>query len=1185
MSGFDCSTTTAADPLFEQEGPAPDSDPTEAVAVSRAASHAVSPDMIASDPPASEQTPPNWPAILGAIAPGVALTDHQGDHCQILVADAEGLLRPELGDQPLLRLFEAHQHAEIQQTLQMVIVEQRPVKIDSSQSIFGPWFTVTITPLADQLLWAFETITPEEPSTLQQSLSFEALETLFEERTTALQVTSDQLVDEVVERQQAETALKAILEAIPGIVSWIRADLKYLGVNSQLADMFGLTPADFVGKDIGFLQASSEFNDFVKEFFASDRMDDSREIDARVNGEPRTYLIVVRKYSKGRAAFSVGIDITQRVQALEDVERSKEQLQAVLEAVPGIVSWIGSDLKYMGVNRHLANTFNLKPQDFVGQPIGFLEASEDFGTFVEDFFAGSTDDAFREVEAIVDGEVRNYLIAAQKYDQGKAAFTVGIDVTARQQAIKDLGRSKEQLQAVLEAVPGIVSWISADLKYMGVNRQLARTFGLVPQDFVGQDIGFLSASQQFNEFVQDFFTTPIEDDFRQVKTLVNGVERSYLIAFQKYDDGQAAFTVGIDITDRQQALEDMRLAEEKYRNIFENAVEGIFQTTPEGFYLSANPALARIYGYDSPGQLMAELTDVASQLYVEPHKRQDFITELAQHGSVVGFELEIKRRDGKIRWISENARRVCDMHGDVLYYEGTVEDITDRKQAEAQLKQLNEELESRVQSRTQELQELNMQLIMEMGERERMQDALRTSEAELKALFSAMTDVITVFDYDGHYSKIVSTNSETLYAPHVDRMGKTVREVLPPATADLFMDYIQTAIDQERTLNWEYSLPVGHSQAWFAATISPLPNRSVMWVARNITERKKVLDALAAAEEKYRSIYENAAEGIFQTTLDGRYISANPALVKMYGYGSFAEMAARVTKIDEQLYVDTERRAQFRKQIDRFDSVTDFQTQVRRKDGTLIWTSENARIVRDEQGKPLYYEGTVNEITQRKQAEDALHMEREKSERLLLNILPPPIAERLKREEQAIAERHERATILFADIVNFTSLAAETSPTDLVDQLNKIFSIFDRFADWYELEKIKTIGDAYMVAGGMPGTTPDHVMAIADLALDVQHAITQFQRPDGQPFQLRIGIHTGPVVAGVIGLKKFTYDLWGDTVNIASRMESQGKPNQIQVTQVVYEQLRGEFRFDEESRIIDVRGRGQMETRWLLGRL
>lgn len=1047
------------------------------------------------------------------------------------------------------------------------------------------WFSIQFAPIPEhqQVIWVIRDITEQKLMELERQASLDDLRQQFADRTRALIAANDQLVDEIVERQQAETALQAVLDAVPGIVSWISADLRYLGVNRHLAGMFGLEPREFIGQDIGFLNASDGFIDVVRGFFASDFMEDFQEIEALVEGRRRTYLIVMQKYDHGRAAFSVGIDITERIEAIDDLARSKEQLQAVLEAVPGIVSWISSDLHYMGVNRHLASTFNLTPADFVGQPIGFLQASDDFNDFVQEFFGSESNDDFREVEAIVDGETHNYLIAAQKYDNGKAAFTVGIDITDRQRALDDLARSKDQLQAVLEAVPGIVSWISSDLHYMGVNRQLASTFNLEPDAFVGQDIGFLQASGDFNQFVREFFASPAQDDFREVEAIVKGETRNYLIASQKYDDGKAAFAVGIDVTERQQALNALQQAEEKYRMIFENAVEGIFQTTADGRYLSANPALARIYGFESPDELVHQLTDVAAQLYVAPSQRQAFIDALVTEGHIVGFEAQIRRQDGAIRWISENARSVYDDQGTILYYEGTVEDITDRKQAEMTLLEINEELESRVQQRTAELQKLNMQLIMEIGQRESIESALRTSEAELRALFAAMTDIITVFDQRGRYVKIVSTNSEPLYSPADVLTGRSIEDVLPPSQAALFLAHIQEALTQNEIINVEYSLTINHEEVWFAATISPLPEQRVMWVARNITERRKVLDALSKAEAKYRSIFENAAEGIFQTTTDGRYISANPALVKMYGYESFQEMAARVWNIDMQVYVDAGLRSQFREILERDGVITGFKAQVKRKDGTLIWTSENARLVCDHQGEPLYYEGTVADITQQKAAEDALQLEQQRSENLLLRILPKPIAERLKRNEGAIADRYDHVSILFADIVDFSSLSAQISPTEVVDLLNTVFSQFDQLAAWYKLEKIKTIGDAYMVAGGITDTTADHAVAMADMALDMQLAVTQFRWANGKPFRLRMGIHTGPVVAGVIGINKFIYDLWGDTVNIASRMESQGIADMIQVTEATHGLIQDQFFLENRGEVL-IKGRGLMNTYWLRGR-
>lgn len=212
-----------------------------------------------------------------------------------------------------------------------------------------------------------------------------------------------------------------------------------------------------------------------------------------------------------------------------------------------------------------------------------------------------------------------------------------------------------------------------------------------------------------------------------------------------------------------------------------------------------------------------------------------------------------------------------------------------------------------------------------------------------------------------------------------------------------------------------------------------------------------------------------------------------------------------------------------------------------------------------------------------------LQAEQEKSERLLLNILPKPIAEQLKQGQKIIADSFGEVTVLFADIVDFTRLSAHISPTELVNLLNQIFSEFDRLAQEHGLEKIKTIGDAYMVVGGLPTPRPDHAVAIAEMALDMQQAIARFNALRSEPFSIRIGINTGPVVAGVIGTHKFTYDLWGDTVNIASRMESQGIVGGIQVTAVTYELLRDRFQFEPRG-AIDVKGKGPMTTYLLTSR-
>lgn len=206
------------------------------------------------------------------------------------------------------------------------------------------------------------------------------------------------------------------------------------------------------------------------------------------------------------------------------------------------------------------------------------------------------------------------------------------------------------------------------------------------------------------------------------------------------------------------------------------------------------------------------------------------------------------------------------------------------------------------------------------------------------------------------------------------------------------------------------------------------------------------------------------------------------------------------------------------------------------------------------------------------------------SERLLRNILPEPIAERLKKEQQIIADSFEEVTVLFSDIVGFTQLSSRVSPVDLVEFLNNIFSSFDRLTEKHGLEKIKTIGDAYMVVGGLPKASTNHAEAVAEMALDMQRTIEQFKQDNGDPFLIRIGINTGPVTAGVIGLKKFIYDLWGDTVNVASRMESQALPGSIQVTETTYERLKDRYLFERRG-TLQVKGKGEMVTYLLLGKL
>jgi adenylate cyclase len=221
-------------------------------------------------------------------------------------------------------------------------------------------------------------------------------------------------------------------------------------------------------------------------------------------------------------------------------------------------------------------------------------------------------------------------------------------------------------------------------------------------------------------------------------------------------------------------------------------------------------------------------------------------------------------------------------------------------------------------------------------------------------------------------------------------------------------------------------------------------------------------------------------------------------------------------------------------------------------------------------------------VGQKELAYRLLHLEQERSESLLLNVLPREIAARLKGGERVIADHHPAVSIMFADLVGFTPLTNQLSPTAMVELLNAIYSRFDTLIEKYGVEKIRTIGDNYMIASGLPRPRADHAQAIARLALEMNAYIASLAPVEGRRLSFRFGINSGPVIAGVIGYKKFAYDVWGDTANTASRMESQGAPGKIQITQATYELIKADF-ICEPHGPVDVKGIGPMQTWFLVG--
>ncbi len=350
-------------------------------------------------------------------------------------------------------------------------------------------------------------------------------------------------------------------------------------------------------------------------------------------------------------------------------------------------------------------------------------------------------------------------------------------------------------------------------------------------------------------------------------------------------------------------------------------------------------------------------------------------------------------------------------------------------------------------------------------------------------------------------------------------------------------------------------------------------------LVQSTNETHFYIRALKESEERYRDLFENASDLIQSVDLEGKFLYVNKAWRNTFGYSEAEVANIQLSDVIHPHHIS--QCLEFFKQVIQGHQLGQVKLEFMTKNGRkiILEGNINCRFI-DE--KPVATRAIFRDITQRLQMEQELHLQRQQTERLLLNILPLRIAERLKRHNTTIAESFTNVSVLFADIVGFTEFSTQVSAKDLVGILNVIFSAFDEIAEWRGLEKIKTIGDAYMVVGGLPEPCQNHAENIALMALDMQTALTEFNTQTGQAFSLRMGINSGAAIAGVIGKRKFTYDIWGDTVNVASRMESHGVPGKIQVSEATYVLLQDQFLFEQRGKII-VKGRGEMNTYFLLG--
>ncbi|NUN65468.1 PAS domain S-box protein [Pseudanabaena biceps] len=608
----------------------------------------------------------------------------------------------------------------------------------------------------------------------------------------------------------------------------------------------------------------------------------------------------------------------------------------------------------------------------------------------------------------------------------------------------------------------------------------------------------------------------------------------------------------------EQRTEDLKQSETKYRTLVEAANCIILRIDTVGVIKFINEYGLSFFGFSQESELVGKNIRGSivrdSDAMVSSHLLNLIDNHEQLPDQYIFQESQNMRSDGELVWISWSNRPILDENEQIVEILSVGVDITERKRVESTLEEF-----------------LSLQ----------------------RATFESIADGILAVDSMGHI---------TTYNQQFVDMFNLTSEILGIADPNLRLEFLAVHMCNPDEFmarsHGFYNHPETESYDLLELNDGRVLERysrpqrmsdriiGRVWSFQDITARVRAEESLKQQEAYLRLIIDSIPQQIFwkDTNLVFRGCNKNWAM-----YAQIDSPESVIGKTDYDLIANPQLANTFRQRdLQIMESRSPELHVIQQKinpdrSGQSIWLDISKLPIIDADGKTIGVLGVLDDITQRKLAEEALNIEQEKSERLLLNILPKAIADRLKQSQGVIADSFDSVTVLFADIVNFTKISSELSPQDLVDLLNLVFSGFDTLSEKHGLEKIKTIGDAYMVAGGIPVPTTNHAEAIALMALEMIDKVAELRNATGKQLQVRIGIHTGAVIAGVIGTQKFIYDLWGDTVNVASRMESHGEIGKIQVTAETYELLKHKFDLTQRGEI-EVKGKGAMKTYWLLSK-
>ncbi len=482
-----------------------------------------------------------------------------------------------------------------------------------------------------------------------------------------------------------------------------------------------------------------------------------------------------------------------------------------------------------------------------------------------------------------------------------------------------------------------ITWSQEQFRIFGQDR---KTFDLTYQGYLGH----LSGKEQEN--TEALIKDAIEGKARYaIEHEITRKDGTILMVFEQgtvlFDDDKrptGMFGTTQDITERKKAEEELVAAQKKIQAVFDNSADGVYQSTAEGKFIMANPALARIFGYNNPAELISSVNNIGVEIYADPSDRERMLNQLLKQDHIENFEAALLTRKNEIVWINESTRVVRNDKGAILYFEGTLKDITERKKTEI---------------------------------------ALHNSEERYRQIVETAQEGIWVLDENNYTLFVNKRMCEMLGYSREEMMGKQnyyFKDEEGKKKAMQGIERRKKGISETETAKFitKSGMPL-----WTTVSTNPILNGEGKYVGAlgmftDITERRKADRELVVAQNKFQAIFDNTADGIYQSTVDGKFIIANPSMARIFGYDSPDDLIQSVTDIGSQIYANPEQRKKMSEIILQQGHVEDFELQVLTKTKEIIWVSANIRIVRDENGAINYFEGTLEDITDRKKGEEQL---------------------------------------------------------------------------------------------------------------------------------------------------------------------------------------------------------------------